>query len=226
MERNFYRYSKHNFSWGFFLGGLAMLLCVPYHWRAGDQLTALLVVALVAVIWGVAAWAIVAPRVGFEPVMLVTTLCNLGCLFALVHLGEVGIYWFYPLLMVIAYVMPWRWSAPINAANVIFGLSFAAGWMPDAQYYRLIATLLVALAFSLLFSYNMERQHEMLEDMSVTDPLTGAFNRRYFERELDEARRQWKRTGSLASMIMIDIDHFKQINDTYGHYTGDMCWWR
>ena len=61
-----------------------------------------------------------------------------------------------------------------------------------------------------------------LRDQVIRDPLTGLYNRRYLsetlDRELDRARRE----GYPVSLVMIDIDAFKQVNDTYGHYAGDL----
>lgn len=221
MDSRFNRYSQRNFSGVLFLGGWALLVFVPVHWRGGDQLTAALIIALVLALWGLAAWAWMVRRIGAYPVMIITGLCNFGGLLVLLRLHEIGIFWLYPLLMAIAYVMPWRWSIPINITNVLVALFFTASWMADPLYFRLIATLLVALTFSALFAYNIEQQQEMLKDLAVHDPLTGAFNRRYFDQVLDEARRHWQRTGRVASMLMIDIDHFKLINDTHGHRVGD-----
>jgi len=66
------------------------------------------------------------------------------------------------------------------------------------------------------------RLRERLEQQAIRDPLTGLFNRRYmevsFERELHRAQRN--QTG--LSVLLMDLDHFKQINDTFGHATGDL----
>ena len=60
-----------------------------------------------------------------------------------------------------------------------------------------------------------------MEMLSITDPMTGAFNRRYFDiilpRELARARRE----GQWLSFLMVDADNFKKYNDTYGHHAGD-----
>lgn len=63
--------------------------------------------------------------------------------------------------------------------------------------------------------------HERLKEDGLTDALTGLANRRFFERRLDEEVKRWMRHSKELSCIMVDIDHFKQINDTYGHQHGD-----
>jgi diguanylate cyclase (GGDEF)-like protein len=69
--------------------------------------------------------------------------------------------------------------------------------------------------------YLLEIKSREMERLSNTDDLTGLYNRRYFDEAFD---REWKRSGrnnSLLSVILLDIDHFKIINDTFGHQVGD-----
>lgn len=60
-----------------------------------------------------------------------------------------------------------------------------------------------------------------VEALSITDPLTGLYNRRRFEEVLDMEFRKASRYNSPLSCMMMDIDHFKKVNDTYGHPVGD-----
>ena len=62
---------------------------------------------------------------------------------------------------------------------------------------------------------------ETLQHMSVRDPLTGLYNRRYMEESLARELRRAERQGKQLGIIMVDIDHFKSFNDTVGHDAGD-----
>ncbi len=78
----------------------------------------------------------------------------------------------------------------------------------------------VATAFNSMTRQIVE-QEEALEEAARTDGLTGLFNRREFDRMLAEELVRGERYGTSVSLIMIDIDHFKRFNDTYGHQGGD-----
>ena len=65
------------------------------------------------------------------------------------------------------------------------------------------------------------RLREVLRSQSIRDPLTGLFNRRYMEESLEREVRRAERNGQSVGFIMLDIDHFKHFNDTFGHQAGD-----
>lgn len=67
----------------------------------------------------------------------------------------------------------------------------------------------------------LKEQREALEQLATTDPLTGASNRRQFLEWLDNELSRLKRKGGTASILMADLDHFKNVNDTHGHAAGD-----
>jgi len=70
----------------------------------------------------------------------------------------------------------------------------------------------------------VEQQYQENVYASTTrDPLTGAYNRKYMDTRLDEGLSYAKRHHSPYSFLLLDLDFFKHINDTYGHITGDMA---
>ncbi len=62
---------------------------------------------------------------------------------------------------------------------------------------------------------------QVLREQSIKDPLTGLYNRRYMEETLTRELARAKRSGAPLSLVVADLDHFKQINDLHGHPTGD-----
>ena len=118
------------------------------------------------------------------------------------------------------------------AAAVLFLRSVGA-WVEPQEYATALAPhshqgLLYFVACALVVSSSLayllmhrERADEETRRLATTDPLTGLFNRRTFielaERELARSRRD----SSSLSLMILDLDHFKQVNDTYGHLVGD-----
>lgn len=82
---------------------------------------------------------------------------------------------------------------------------------------RMVKTLAEHLALAVA-NLNMR---ETLRTQSIRDPLTGLFNRRYMEESLEREFHRSLRKGSSFAVLMIDIDHFKRINDLFGHEAGD-----
>jgi len=82
---------------------------------------------------------------------------------------------------------------------------------------------LVQLAFGLgCYFMLMMRRTAALEALSATDPLTGSLNRRGLEIVTSRAEHDYRRNWTIFSVIALDLDHFKNVNDTYGHATGDV----
>jgi two-component system, cell cycle response regulator len=73
----------------------------------------------------------------------------------------------------------------------------------------------------LALEHSLRAANERNRILSVTDPLTGAFNRRYMMEQLPRELERCRRYGNPLSVIMCDVDHFKQVNDVKGHSAGD-----
>jgi diguanylate cyclase (GGDEF)-like protein len=69
----------------------------------------------------------------------------------------------------------------------------------------------------------LARANKRLAQLSITDPLTGLANRRQLDVSLHDEAERAQRMGAPLSLLMVDIDHFKQYNDRYGHHEGDRC---
>ena len=69
----------------------------------------------------------------------------------------------------------------------------------------------------------LEEANQELEQKNTLDELTGLFNRRFYDQKIVAEYRRSKRNLTPLSLVLIDIDHFKSVNDTYGHLAGDQC---
>jgi len=102
---------------------------------------------------------------------------------------------------------------------------FAPGFQHD--HYAVLIWPTVALMMLVYFAsarnYWQRREFEIaLEHMTHTDPMTGLHNRRYFEPLLRKEIARCSRLKHRVSLMILDIDHFKKVNDSYGHQTGDL----
>lgn len=129
----------------------------------------------------------------------------------------------------------WRAIAVLFTANMALYLYFDFNWVPPApvlleldqdtvhmirQLFPTTSLVTVLLLMSMV-EIVAARGERKLEQLSVTDPLTGLPNRRYFESACKLEAAQNERGNGHLSLAILDIDHFKRVNDSYGHDVGD-----
>ncbi len=108
---------------------------------------------------------------------------------------------------------------PMVAQSELLGvlhLESRSGPLPEARQ-----RLAVSVAEHLALALSSLRLREKLQEQAIRDPLTGLFNRRYLTESLEREMRRAQRRKSEVGIIMLDLDHFKRINDNYGHDVGD-----
>ena len=132
-----------------------------------------------------------------------------------------GVYWVYVSTVALFYLLPYRRASAFSAVTSI-GASLLL-WK-DSSYTQLlpffVTTSLINI-FSLLFALNAEKYRLELQMLSVQDDLTGIGNRRALDGKINEVLNLYHRFGLSSSLIYLDIDHFKAINDSLGHAAGD-----
>ncbi|HEY4531170.1 MAG TPA: diguanylate cyclase [Luteimonas sp.] len=112
------------------------------------------------------------------------------------------------------------WCVPLSAQGETLGMLHASGpadTATDGNDTAIIESMGEQLALAIA---NL-RLRETLRQQSLRDPLTGLFNRRYFEESLRREMLRCERRHLPLSLLVIDIDHFKNFNDTQGHSAGD-----
>jgi two-component system cell cycle response regulator len=92
----------------------------------------------------------------------------------------------------------------------------------DGEPFTLADTeAMTAFAVQAAVAIENVQLHAEAERLSVTDPLTGAWNYRYFSRRFEQEIERSRRFGRVLALLMLDIDHFKLVNDRFGHQRGD-----
>ena len=148
---------------------------------------------------------------------------SLGALMSSEMLGVIGVFWMYVAIVANFFLTTNLRFATVSTCAVIILLAVTGKSFDDnaALMWSFIATSGLLSVLSYIVAHQYEKQRANLEFLADTDPLTGAFNRRVMERELHLAVEEHTRKGTPMSLILMDIDHFKAVNDRFGHEKGD-----
>ena len=107
---------------------------------------------------------------------------------------------------------------PFKVAQNTLGMMGLVGTQKlKRNHLKLLSTMANQVALGL----KNATEHQRIQELAITDELTGLHNRRAFQKVLDRELRRSKRYQKPLSLIMLDIDGFKKINDTFGHQAGD-----
>ena len=123
----------------------------------------------------------------------------------------------------------WARSIPAMLAGGLVGVGLAGfHWSPDTSMRVIVACLPVMVLHTLsvsVVSYQLIRktaqQNQQLDELRRVDALTGLFGRGHWQEQAEAALRRHHTTDEPACMLMLDFDHFKEINDEHGHTVGD-----
>jgi diguanylate cyclase (GGDEF)-like protein len=117
-------------------------------------------------------------------------------------------------------------ACPVAAVPVIYhdrtmGVLMVTSDDPQRLWQENEVMLLRTVADQVAVAVNHARLFQQMQHQALTDGLTGCFNRRFFEIQLERDLHLATRMRQPVSLILLDIDHFKRVNDTHGHDAGD-----
>ena len=206
---------------------LLLLVCVlfpmlAYNVYTGQSLLAASSFILLSVIFA-NIWLLSRSRPAFLSPTLLLLLAILLILFA-VALGQLhSLFWLYPLLAGLPVMLHSRRAILIGVVSGAMALPLIFANFPLTMAVVISVSLGLTWLVSAWLVFAVTEQSRRLRDMAITDPLTGAYNRRYLEEQARHALGAWQRFRHPAAMLLIDIDHFKRVNDRYGHTAGDQA---
>lgn len=132
-----------------------------------------------------------------------------------------GALWAYPAVILFHFAMPRLKANLYSIVMLLAAGSLMLYYIGPGVTVRFGVTLLLTIVLINLALNIIDDLHHKLIEQAILDPLTGAFNRRHMDSCLEQAIERNRRSGAPASLLLIDIDHFKRINDQQGHAAGD-----
>jgi len=178
---------------------VSTVLAVLYAWRTGDTV---------------------------KPGIYLATIFSAGSTLIAINLGVNGLFWIYPLIL-FNFFMVSPGKALLATLLVLVSLvaygqhNPGAVFESDYQMVSFLVTSMMASVLSFVFAYRTTSQRDQLQQLAIHDPLTGARNRRAMNEELKIAASSHRRHGNSYGVLTMDLDHFKRVNDNYGHQAGD-----
>ena len=135
--------------------------------------------------------------------------------------GHAGLYWAYPAASALFFLLPLREAIASNTIFITLMAVVSFVKFPEADFWRITFSLGLTCLFSMIFAWLVGKLQTELTRLATTDPLTGCLNRSQLADILNSQIQMRERYERVSSLILLDLDYFKAINDQWGHLAGD-----
>lgn len=135
--------------------------------------------------------------------------------------GHAGLYWAYPAAIALFFLLPLREAIFCNIVFVSVMAVVSFFKFPEADFWRITFSLGLSCLFAMIFAWLVGRLQAELTRLATTDPLTGCLNRSQLADILNSQIQMRERYERVSSLVLIDLDYFKTVNDRWGHLAGD-----
>ncbi len=153
--------------------------------------------------------------------ILLAISCMVG-LVAVVHIkGPSLLYWAYPVMATTFFLLRPREAVIVGLLTMTTLVPVLLPHIPKMELATILVTMLLSMFSAYIFANRTRKQHQRLMLLATKDPLTGAGNRRAFDVKINEILLARQRNRQTLSLLVVDLDFLKAINDTFGHATGD-----
>jgi len=133
----------------------------------------------------------------------------------------IGVLWCYPAIVSSYFFLPQKKARLANAAILLFTFPVIWQLFELPLIVRIYLTIIIVSILAAVFMKLTNEQQLKLQNSASTDFLTGALNRTLLKKHIEEAIEQNRRINLPMTLVALDLDHFKKVNDKYGHIQGD-----
>lgn len=217
--------SKKRFQLGliYLFAALATLGVAPFvvlRYLNGEYVKAALDLFIV-IIAGANAWYAHRTQSVFYPSILAAMQYSIATI-AIIYLnGPLYFFWIFPAFSANFFLLRTPFAVTVNLLIMLAMIPVAMQVEDPVAAAGMLAALLFAGSMTFVFSREANKHHELLQTYATQDALTHLGNRRSMDLEMTRCIDDFKRSGTPATVIVLDLDHFKEVNDNFGHQCGD-----
>ncbi|KXJ50414.1 MAG: diguanylate cyclase [Neptuniibacter sp. Phe_28] len=213
---------KYQLSLLLLLGSVAMFGILPFvaiRYAEGNTSAVIIDIMLILGIVALVGYAYYSKRIRL--ISAVTALfINVGVVIVVIANGFESFFWVYPV-----FASTFILIKPIEALclNIIAGVSLIvlSDIFNTVSLASYVITITMLSMSTFVYASHSAKQFRLLETLNTVDPLTGAFNRRAMNTDIQAALANAERNGTQPLLAILDLDYFKKVNDQYGHGVGD-----
>lgn len=161
------------------------------------------------------------PRFKRHAVIIFGFIITASCLTSALLVSRNGLLWSYLVLWINTLVLPRNLALALNLIVIVVLTASTQLFDSLPQHISWVTIAILISGFGVIFTNQLRSQQQMLRDLATLDPLTGAGNRRLLQHDLQTAIAEKRRSERESTLMELDLDHFKHINDNHGHEAGD-----
>ena len=135
--------------------------------------------------------------------------------------GISQIYWIYPAMLSAYYIMSPQKGMAVNFVMLSLYLPKLFQLLETINIATIIITIVITNVIAYVFASGLKQQEVILKKLASEDYLTSTGNRRSLNVELSKLHKSLQNHDRTAAIVLLDLDHFKKVNDTHGHLKGD-----
>ncbi len=153
---------------------------------------------------------------------MVLTIFILSGLVIIIYVGGASlVHWAYPTMVAAFFLVKPREATAFNLLVMVLLIPALVQEISRLELVIILATLILNNVFAYVFAARMSEHRQHLSFLAERDPLTGIGNRRALNASLEDIIVRQQSQNITASLLVLDLDHFKDVNDNYGHGKGD-----